>query len=284
METPRLDASIEQSQKALFLYNRVVPLDAASYEKLLAAEAPWIERLLATFEQRAEAVSSIKEFEQRLDALVDEDARHPPASCLFLAQAADRAQFKHIVDQFAVDALTEAQAFFPILPRLPIEAQMPLMRVLIDEFGCGNLGQMHTYLYVQLLRELGSPTDVAHFVDIARDEVFAFVNVFHWMTKRAPEVEYFLGALAWFESVVPSFFAHYVKACARLHINAHHYFTEHVHIDSYHARSALLAIHETARHRPIDCGNLWVGALVAHHVTGAAFDKVVDIAAKQIAA
>lgn len=275
MELIDVDRSVS-SQRALFLHNRV-PLDPPVYAELVAFETAWIDRLVASLEA-AGPVPTFGDFRNRLQGLIDQEANTPAPNAVFLADQADRRQFKVIIDQFAVDALTEAQAFFAILPRLPMRAQMAIQRILIDEFGCGNLDQMHTQLYCRLLEELGSPTDLQSFLERTLDPVFEFVNIFHWMSKRARDVEYFLGALAWFEGVVPALFLPYVTACERLRISAHHYFTEHIHIDAFHAQSALLAIRETAKSEPVDYAKVWIGALLAQSVTGRAFDASVELA------
>ena len=264
------------SQRDLFLANRV-PLGARSYEELLSFESSWIEQLLRPLVDGAKAPDSFEEFRRSLDELIQQDADNTPPSAVFLAREMDREQFKMLVEQFAVDGLTEAQAFPAIIPRLPIQAQMPIQRILIDEFGCGNLDQMHTNLYCQLLQELGSTTDLSNFVQTALDPVFEFVNIFHWMTKRAPDVEYFLGALSWFEGVVPIFFKPYVDACERLGISAHRYFSEHIHIDVYHAQSALQAIRETAKFACIDYSKVWMGAQLSQLIAGRAFDAAVEL-------
>src|SRR5205807_3022210 len=193
------------SQRDLFLVNRV-PVGPRSYEALVSFESAWMDKLLTPLIEESEALHSFEQFKDRLDRLIQQEADDTPPSAGYLAQEMDREQFKMLVEQFAIDGLTEAQAFPAIIPRLPMRAQMPIQRILIDEFGCGNLDQMHTNLYCQLLEELGSPVHLDYFVQLSIDPVFEFVNIFHWMTKRAPDVEYFLGALSWFEGVVPIFF------------------------------------------------------------------------------
>ncbi|MBW0011534.1 MAG: iron-containing redox enzyme family protein, partial [Pseudonocardiales bacterium] len=131
-----------------------------------------------------------------LEGLLDGEQKGTPAGH-YLAEEASREQFTLVVREFALDGLTEAQNFFPIIPRLPIRAQMAVMRVLIDEFGCGNLQQAHSQLYRNLLTELGLPLDLNHYLDHTSDETYAFLNVFYWLTQRVPDVEYFLGALAY---------------------------------------------------------------------------------------
>jgi hypothetical protein len=265
-----------RSQRDLFAVNRV-PVGPRSYEALVSFESAWMDKLLTPLTEETAGLHSFEQFKDLLDRLIRKEADDTPPSAAYLAQEMDREQFKMLVEQFAIDGLTEAQAFPAIIPRLPIRAQMPIQRILIDEFGCGNLDQMHTNLYCQLLEELGSPIHLDYFVQLAIDPVFEFVNIFHWMTKRAPDVEYFLGALSWFEGVVPIFFKPYVDACERLGIAAHRYFSEHIHIDQYHAQSALLAIREAAKSEPIDYKEVWIGAQLAQSVAGRAFDAAVEV-------
>lgn len=264
------------SQRRLFQWNGAC-LDPDTYDSLVAYESPWIDTLLAA-SCDPRPVHSFRDFQTALAELIDTDARTPNASVTFLADQATRSQFQILVEQFAVDGLTEALAFLAVLPRLPLRAQMAVQRILIDEFGCGNIEMAHTQLYVNLLRELGSPETLDHFLASALDPIFEFVNLFHWMTKRSAHVEHFLGALAWFEGVVPTLFAPYVSACQRLKIAAHHYYSEHVHIDVFHARSALLAIRETARSQPFDYARAWQGVRLAHATANQAFEAAIALA------
>ena len=64
---------------------------------------------------------------------------------------------------------------------------------MIDEFGSGNLKRAHTTLYIELLRELGMPTEVAHYLDRIEPACFAFVNLFFWLCLRADDPSYFAG-------------------------------------------------------------------------------------------
>lgn len=89
---------------------------------------------------------------------------------------------------------------------------------------------------------------------------------------------HFLVALAWFEGIVPTLFAPYVSACRRLNIAAHHYYSEHVHINVFHVRSALLAIRETARSQPFDHARAWQGVHLAHATVNQAFEAAIALA------
>ncbi|MBV8540531.1 MAG: iron-containing redox enzyme family protein [Pseudonocardiales bacterium] len=209
-----------------------------------------------------------------LEGLLDGEQKGTPAGH-YLAEEASREQFTLVVREFALDGLTEAQNFFPIIPRLPIRAQMAVMRVLIDEFGCGNLQQAHSQLYRNLLTELGLPLDLNHYLDHTSDETYAFLNVFYWLTQRVPDVEYFLGALAYLEASIPAAFTVQVRACERLGITHGRYYSEHVHIDDFHRKEMQLAIRECGATRAMDPTKLWIGALLLSELIGTAFEAAV---------
>jgi hypothetical protein len=287
MNTPVIHLSaLVHDQRSLFLANRS-QLDPAGYAALWHYESQWVSQqwdalALAPASQsqtqaqaQAQTVSDFDSLRREIDAMCASAPADLPPDAYFLAEQANRAQFACMVEHFALDGLTEAQSFLPMLPRLPYAAQMPLMRIFIDEFGCGNLQRMHSHLYCHLLAELGADTALEPYVARGLDPVFAFVNIFHWMTKRTPRVEYFLGALAWFESVVPTYFAPWLRACERLGIANHAYFSEHIHIDPYHAQSALLACRETAKCMPFAYDLAWQGARLAAQITDRAFEAVV---------
>ncbi|MDQ3576375.1 MAG: iron-containing redox enzyme family protein [Actinomycetota bacterium] len=260
--------------ETLFHYNRSVP-SAASYARLEAIEKPWIDGLLADLVATTAPVVSRAEWQQRLaDLLRTEEQGSPSAD--YIAEEATYEQFRHYVREFAADGLTEAQNFFPAIARVPIKAQMALMRVLIDEFGCGNLMQSHSYLYLKLLEELDLPTDLDTLVEGTHDETFAFLNIFYWLTHRAPTPEYFLGGLAYLEASIPAAFACLARACERLGIENGKYYTEHIHIDDFHKKEMQTAIREYEIVHGLDATKVWIGALLLSNLLGTAFDAAVD--------
>jgi hypothetical protein len=208
--------------------------------------------------------------------------REGTSASRYLADEASRDQFTYVVREFALDGLTEAQNFFPIISRLPIRAQMAVMRVLIDEFGCGNLQQAHSQLYRNLLTELGLPLDLDHYLDHTSDEIYAFLNVFYWLTQRAPDVEYFLGALAYLEASIPDAFIYQVRACERLGITQGRYYSEHVHIDDFHRKEMQLAIREYEAVYPLNPTKLWIGTLLLSELLGTAFETAVQRAREEV--
>lgn len=266
--------SNDRPLRELFRLNRTVPT-ADVYARIEAIERPWIGALLAEIEAGTTPVASRAEWIRRLDDLLAAERSGSPGS-RYLAERATRAELRSYVREFAVDGLTEAQNFFPSIARLPIKAQMAVMRVLIDEFGCGNLKQAHSYLYLALLAELDLPTDLPTLVEGTSEETFGFLDVFFWLTTRAEDVEYFLGGLAYLEASIPAAFSFLVAACDRLGLEHGTYYSEHVHIDDFHRKEMQTAIREYEAARGLDPTKVWIGALLLSRLLGTAADTAVD--------
>jgi nitrite reductase/ring-hydroxylating ferredoxin subunit len=152
---------------------------------------------------------------------------------------------------------------------------MPILRVLIDEFGCGNLNQAHSQLYTDLLSELDMPTNIESYLDDLNQESYAFLNIFYWLTQRASNIEYFLGALAYLESMIPFTFKCFAEACQRLGILNSKYYTEHIHIDGFHSKDALRAIKEVELAANLCYSKVWIGVKIASLITNQAFDAAI---------
>jgi hypothetical protein len=265
--------------KELFLLNRSVP-DLKSFARILELEKDWVVQHARSLELEAPRLSSRAELLAAFDAMLEREEKSPTETAEFLAKHATREQFRVVVQQFAVDGLTEAQSFLPIMARLPIQAQMPMMRVFIDEFGCGNYEQTHSRLYMELLAEMGLPQNLSAYLQGVNDESYAFVNVFFWMTQRASHPEFFLGALAYLENSIPYAFACFAEACKRLGIANHHYYTEHLHIDGFHAKETRSALREFDTAVGLDYTKAWVGMQLGSMLIGQAFDAAVNLSRK----
>lgn len=264
----------DSPHKELFVLNRSRPT-SANVARIEALEKDWIDPLIAELTAHTAPLASRAEWIEQLDALLAKERAGSPAGT-YLAEKATREQLRHVVREFALDGLTEAQNFFPAIPRLPIRSQMAVMRVLIDEFGCGNLQQAHSQLYLNLLAELDLPQDLASFVDTTADETFQFLNVFYWLTHRAEHVEYFLGGLAYLEASIPDAFQVQARACERLGVQNGKYYTEHLHIDLFHMKEMQQAIKEYGAVAGLDPTKVWIGAQLLSQLIGGAFDAAVE--------
>jgi len=248
-------------QKRLYLYNRAQLGEPGGGDPaLLAFERQWIAGQLAEIPP-ADCPGDLASLQQSLARLIEEEQRELPASARYVGERMSLEEFRILVQEFAVDGLTEAQVFYYILPRLTLEAQMPMLRIMIDESGSR--------------RELQMPTALAFYSERLEPESFAFVNLFFWLTLRADDPSYFAGAITYLETAIPAFFECYVQACQRLGIEAHAYYSEHQHIDAFHAlegQRLLRAMQATASLCP---RKAWLGARLASAITAAAFEGAV---------
>lgn len=268
-------------QKELFLANRACikklkPLDS----RLAAFEHDWIYSTIDKT-RTADVPTDLAGLRQRLAALVEEDRSEVPPSAVYVAEQMTRDGFKILVQEFALDGLTEAQVFYHLMPRLSLAAQMPVLRMMIDEFGSGNLKRSHTTLYVDLLKELEMPVDLEFYIDANSSAGYSFPNMFCWLAMRADDPSYFAGVITYFETVVPFFFECYTAICERLQIKAHTYYSEHVHIDVFHAiegQRLLKAMDVTGDLDPVKA---WNGICMGRDITNAAFDAAVAKAQHQ---
>ncbi|MEV8475168.1 iron-containing redox enzyme family protein [Streptomyces sp. NPDC051173] len=260
--------------KRLFVHNRSLP-GVRTLAEIERIERDWVVARVAHLEETTPPLASRADWVAALEDLLAKESEGTPAG-RYLAEEATLAQMTSVVAEFAPDGLTEAQNFFPAVPRLPLRAQMAVMRVLIDEFGCGNLQQAHSQLYVNLLAELGLPLELDAYLDRTSDETYAFLDVFYWLTQRAPRMEYFLGGLAYLEASIPSAFTVQARACERLGIANGRYYTEHLHIDTFHRKEMQVAIREYEAAHGLDPTRLWVGALLVSELIGTAFEAAVE--------
>lgn len=263
------------TQRNLYLTNRArLQAPWSQGGAIDAFERDWIAQRMGELDEFSPP-GSLAELKAALKAQVEAEQQAPHDSVAYVANRMPLGEFRTLVQEFAVDGLTEAQVFYYVLPRLPLEAQMPLLRIMIDEFGSGNIKRAHTTLYINLLRELRMPTALAHYLECIGPESFEFVNLFFWLGLRADDASYFAGALTYLETVIPSFFECYAVACHRLNIQAHAYYTEHQHIDGFHAiegQRLLAAMNATGL---LDPAKAYRGALLASHITDRAFQAAV---------
>jgi hypothetical protein len=261
--------------KQLYLFNRARLQDpAAGSAELLGFEHRWIADHLDAMPAH-DAPADLSALRRQLALMIEDEQRGTPDSARYVAEEMSLDEFRILVQEFAIDGLTEAQVFYYVLPRLTLEAQMPMLRIMIDEFGSGSLKRAHTSLYLNLLRELHMPTELAFYCERIEPACFAFVNVFFWLCLRADDPSYFAGAITYLETTIPVFFECYVQACKRLGIAAHAYYSEHQHIDAFHAIEGQHLLRAMQATQTLDPNKAWLGARLASAITGAAFEAAV---------
>ncbi|WP_257442905.1 iron-containing redox enzyme family protein [Burkholderia glumae] len=267
---------MSELQRALYIANRAQTKRLTPVEdRLLAFERDWTSSTISRVSP-CDLPVDLDELKQRLAALIKQDEEDDAESVRYVAEQMSLEEFRILVQEFAADGLTEAQVFYYLMPRLSLEAQMPVLRMLVDEFGSGNLQRSHTALYIKLLEELGLPSDLNYYIDNVSPAAFAFVNMFYWLTVRADDPSYFAGVITYFESIIPSFFLCYTRACERLGVSAHHYYSEHVHIDVFHAIEGHRLLRAMDKAGQLDCAKAWQGVCFGREITTQAFEAAVS--------
>lgn len=263
------------SQKSLFRANReLIERLRPIPDDLLRFEQQWIDRAISE-SLTTQQPSSLNQLRSMLDALIEQEQAEEPPTARYVAQDMTLDEFKILVQEFALDGLTEAQVFYHLMPRLSLAAQMPMLRMMIDEFGSGNIQRAHTTLYKVLLKELGMPTDLESNIQANGEAGCSFPNMFCWLTMRADDPSYFAGVITYFETVVPFFFGCYTTLCERLGIKAHTYYSEHVHIDVFHALEGQRLLKAMDSDHKLDYTKAWQGICMGRLITNNAFDQAV---------
>ncbi len=236
---------------------------------LIRFENRWINSLIAHTTKKD--VTGFTAFRKAVESLLATSGK----ADRFVAAKATRAQFVEIMKQYAPDGLTEAEAMKPAALRMQGKTKEIVRKIMLNEFGGWSLKKAHRTLYKNLLCELGLPGDVSLYSKGINEESFAFVNLYHWLARRAPHIDYYLGALAYTEMSVPPSFVAFKNACRRLKIRANEYFTIHIAIDVHHTREAFEAINTAFRSKNLDLKKAWVGATMAKEVGSQAFQAAV---------
>ncbi|ARD13260.1 MULTISPECIES: iron-containing redox enzyme family protein [Pseudomonas] len=267
---------MENMQKQLFLANRaliekLVPIP----QELLTFEQRWIDDAIER-SMTADVPGDLAGLRRMLAELVELESSEVPPSAQYVGSDMTLDEFRILVQEFALDGLTEAQVFYHLMPRLSLPAQMPMLRMMIDEFGSGNLKRSHTTLYQDLLRELDMPLDLQFYVEANSSAGFTFPNMFCWLAMRADDPSWFAGVITYFETVVPFFFECYTKLCERLQIQAHTYYSEHVHIDVFHAIEGQRLLKAMDVSGDLDPVKAWRGICMGREITNLAFDLAVE--------
>jgi hypothetical protein len=266
------------TQKQLYQYNQQRINDTVNHNRLfLDFEREWIDGALEPLDA-GEKTSKLGDLLKQLDQFISDESSMESASADYVGQHMPREEFKVMLQEFSIDGLTEAQVFYYIMPRLHLQAQMPMLRILIDEFGSANPNKMHTTLFISLLEELEMPVSKDYYLDRIDSVSYEFVNLYYWLTLRADDPSYFVGALTYLETIIPVVFRCLVDACDRLGINAHHYYSEHCHIDEFHSLECKKILRAMAKTNTLNPHKAWLGMQLSSLITNRMFDNSVAIA------
>ena len=214
--------------------------------RISALEHAWITSLLEEASAEAASVDSVESLESWICEQV-EDERSSFERQVLTVDRVTRAHYEIVLREVAPHGLTECEGYWNIIPRLPFEAQMPIIRSLLDEFGCGNPKRAHATLYRTQLADARMATELSGYLSECSAAAWQFVLLPYWMTVRAPGPGYFLGYFCQMETV-GTFGARYFSRVCRSLAMSSVYWDEHVHIDGqFHGKEALRAVRTALR-------------------------------------
>jgi len=263
------------TQKQLYRYNRKkIQVPSTCNEEILQFESNWVQSIMESCNLE-KAPNNYLQLVDAFTALIMFQRSSESDYSKYVSRDMSLDEFKVLVQEFAIDGLTEAQVFYYILPRLHLEAQMPMLRIMIDEFGSAVYARTHTRLYMNLLEELSMPTEYMFYCEHTQETSFEFVNIFYWLTIRANDVSYFVGALTYLETIIPDAFECYVNCCHRLKIKSHLYYSEHQHIDYFHAKEGMRLFKILDKTGELNYKKAYIGIKIACLIVNQAFEHAV---------
>ena len=267
--------------RQLYQFNHARMREAtADSTVLLGFERRWIAYHLNAISPH-DSPDDLLAWRHRLAEMIDGEQRDAASSARYVAEHMSLDELRIVVQEFAVDALTAGQAYCYVLPRLTLEAQMPMLRIMLDALGAGNLKRAHGTLYADLLRELDMPTELASYCERVEPACFAWVNLLFWLSLRADDPSYFAGAIAYLEARRPALAGDCMRACKRLGIRAHDYYRELHRGDALHALESQHLLRAMHAADSLDLRKAWQGARLASCLTRAAFEAAVAKAREQ---
>ncbi|GAB2474451.1 iron-containing redox enzyme family protein [Jatrophihabitans fulvus] len=220
----------------------------------------------------------------RRDVAVPEDGRRladrlqrivaaddSPSVARFVQREAELHQVLEFARHRSIYQLKEADPHTWAVPRLAGRAKAALMEIQIDEYGGGDLAQMHSQLYRDLLRELGLDDTYGAYVDDVPGITLAVGNVMSLFGLRRDLRGALVGHLAAYEMTSSAPCRRYAQGLRRLGQNdrACAFYDAHVTADALHEQVAAYDLCEgLADDEPELSDDIAFGAAACLHVDG----------------
>ncbi|WP_055716886.1 iron-containing redox enzyme family protein [Streptomyces torulosus] len=194
-------------------------------------ERPFLEalRAVATRHERAD---------EALDELLVEPVNDTDGTGVsrFLADEGELWQLREYAAQRSLYHLKEADPHAWVLPRLWGRAKAGMAAVEFDEFGGGRADRVHARLFADLMTDLGLDPSYGRYVDVARAETLALVNLMSLFGLHRSLRGALVGHFATVEITSSPASRRLAKAMRRTGAGAaaEHFYTEHVEADAVH--------------------------------------------------
>jgi hypothetical protein len=203
---------------------------------------PGLLRFRASLERPfLEALRAVATRHERADEALDELLVEPvnPADggvSRFLADEGELWQLREYAAQRSLYHLKEADPHAWVLPRLWGRAKAGMAAVEFDEFGGGRADRVHARLFADLMTDLGLDPSYGRYVDVARAETLALVNLMSLFGLHRSLRGALVGHFAAVEITSSPASRRLAKAMRRTGAGAaaEHFYTEHVEADAVH--------------------------------------------------
>lgn len=227
------------------------------------------DRVLAALRAQVVVPRDDRAVPDRLVAAVDAD--DGPSLSRHLLRSADSRQLFEFICHRSIYQLKEADPHSWALPRLHGRAKAALVEIQMDEYGNGDLRQMHAELFAVTLRELELDDSYGAYVDDVPGITLAISNVMSMFGLRRELRGALVGHLAAYEMTSSAPCRRYAKALRRHGASdaACAFYDVHVSADALHEQ---LAAHDLcgglADSEPELTEDIIFGALACLHVDG----------------
>ncbi|MGK7900331.1 MAG: iron-containing redox enzyme family protein [Hormoscilla sp.] len=205
---------------------------------LQRVEAVWQEWELAQTQIDVAALQTENVKQGLIDrAAVDVD---PPISAngKFFRDQMTEAGYRQLVAIASLDGLVEASDVSRILGGVANDVHSVLTRLLLEEYGGGNLKRKHSSYFATMLGELDMNLEPEAYFDLVPWELLASLNHAFLLSDRKRYFLRYIGGLLYFETSVPAAFSNYQAAGMRLGLSsdATAYWNLHIKVDELHGR------------------------------------------------
>ncbi|WP_460743140.1 iron-containing redox enzyme family protein [Mariniluteicoccus endophyticus] len=158
----------------------------------------------------------------------------------FVKQRATREQLRELLVLRGLYTLREADPHSWAIPRVRGRAKAALVEIQADEYGNGDLGDMHSTLFAASMAGAGLSTDHLAHVDLLPARVLASHNTMSLFGLNRRLLGAIIGHLTAFEMTSATPNLHYRDGFARVGFgdDVTRYFAEHVQADAVHEQIA----------------------------------------------
>jgi len=165
-------------------------------------------------------------------------APEPSADGRYFRDQVTETGYRRLLAIASLDGLVEASQLSRTLGGVGNEIHSVLTRLLLEEYGGGNLNRKHSSFFTVMLAELGMDTAPEAYFDLVPWEVLAAINHSFLLSERKRYFLRYIGGLLYTEVSVPAAFSNYRAAASRLGLPpaAMGYWDLHIKEDERHGR------------------------------------------------